>query len=344
MIACAVVVPSPWSQAATESYVDTLKQIRSEYSSNQIVDRACEELQSTLSTQLEELPSDLRSEVKIAVNSRLEALISNLQEYSVKEYRGAMLAYRLVELAGNVSELKFRPIASTLGERQKASTQYVTLLNEADGRLKAEGDAINGAVSEIVAKAFQDVLEPVQRDVFVFGYGEPVSDATYAEIQKGIDVTIGEAVKFSATINTEGLPPARLREAAEIASNGRTALREAIQRNTFRVLSSEPAAAESATWSAKVSPLQSDINIQKRAAEKQEIESIIKKTQAESKGAAERSRAKMGEIASVDDSGNSRANDGRKSPEGFFTTSRVLITINIIVIAVLVLFALSRRK
>jgi hypothetical protein len=317
--------------------------VQKQYAASDVIQKALLQLNVDIGAVYPKIPVDLREEFNVALEKRLDALLSSVGGYNSDDYRVIVLASGLLDLGNNVRELQYRSIGQTADQRHKATDQYTDLLAYGNGRLGQEKDLLDETVHDLFQQCFTSAFSGAQTDLFAHGFGEPLSDEQYSNAISLIDAAIDEAVEFSSVHGGKGLPPARLREIARAASITNDKLLEVVRQHSAEALVNAEAASALEARSIAIGSLQAVIDEQRLKSEQKEVRAIVQASEQRAKAFVDQANSgtlpPQGSSAFGAESAPPVAQDKSYSPTRF-----ILVAINVAILVVLLVVVFRQKK
>lgn len=187
------------------------------------VKAALEVLKNQIGQTRQKLPASLTNDFAQALETRLETIRESVSHNLSKEYKSALMAKRILELAENVLTLPSRKIPEEAGPRQEAQQQYAAVLDRFKKAAPEKMGHLDEQSRNLITGALQQILTEVQQDLFRPGFGRPLESQDQAALNRIADDILQAAAALPAASDKKGSQASDFREAAKVANEGRNA-------------------------------------------------------------------------------------------------------------------------
>jgi hypothetical protein len=235
---------------------------------------ALEVLKIQINQTRSKLPSSLTNEFDQSITIRMKLIQQEVSQNIVTEYKNAMMAKRILELAENVLTLPYRQIPENAQQRKEAQQQYAALLDRYEKTASEETKDQNTLSRTTITAALRQTLTDVQQDIFRPGYGRPLNEQEKIELNRIVDGMLQQAAGLPKASGKNGDQTAGFLEAAKIANDGNQAVFEFIRnRETDLTISSSVMVAVN-TWYSEISTLEKAVDHNLHEATQAEINAV----------------------------------------------------------------------
>lgn len=217
-----VICSSAIASAEQKPFDATLKQLESSVSPENSLGRSIALLNTEIATTRETLHPSLKSEFDDSVQRRLHEMIHEADGSITAEYRNAILAMRVLELAEHVAMLPLIPIPADEKLRNQAKDQIDALLSSLDKK----SATINRDAFVMTSAPLRQILKKWRQDIFSPSYGRPLSQSEYASVEEIVNKLLDESQTLSKKFRGHIVPPVEISNAARIARSAQSSTLE----------------------------------------------------------------------------------------------------------------------
>ena len=214
------------------------------------------------------LPPGFSEEFGHSIVFRLNKIQRSVSNNVSKEYRSALTAKRILELAEQVTTLPYRRLPQDPQERRKAQQECAAVLDRVEKAVSEKAKDVGEESQAVVIRdAFRQVLTDAQHDIFQSGYGRPLSPEESLELNRIIDEVLANVTKLPK--------PPHLREAARVANQARQAARGFFLKREAGLAKVSALREHLAAWHRDTATLQQIVDYELRQADELEIAAVI---------------------------------------------------------------------